>query len=238
MNDTPTNGVPADAPLDADLLAGLFDLAELGLLASRPDDAVQVHSRNTHGTAGGFFLHSEENTDLCAACRAFLQELLTDGLARELANPASLDTADGEQIGPPVGADLAAIRGRTVTIAPHQQVEPQHLRLHGGLVVHRYTEPAGRGRVRTEIPCCPRTPTTLGRALALPTDLTGTRLGSQFGLSTSQHIAPDLTLAVCPQCSLGWDVNLVNEGDGGFQATFALIGPVLVAAARRTYKSM
>lgn len=84
-------------------------------------------------------------------------------------------------------------------IGPHQGV-PGHLPV--GSIVRRYTEPAKRGRLRIEVPC-------------------------HMDQSVLVMLGKIVTV-VCRRCSKSYELTLLYEGDGGYQAVFEVLSTTIV----------
>ena len=90
-------------------------------------------------------------------------------------------------------------------IGPDRSVNPDHLV--PGTWVWRYTEPAGVGRVWMELPC---------------------HDGQQVRLDqTAVKVA-----VVCRLCATSYEVTMVAEEDGGYEACFTVTVPVVLSRAR------
>lgn len=97
-------------------------------------------------------------------------------------------------------------------------IDPDMIEL--GITVHRHSVPAGKGHVRSEIPCCAHDLFTgaAARGVVLPTDPSST-----------------IRYAPCQQHRMLWEFHLTDEGEGYFDVRFVLVEHTAVVALTRSY---
>lgn len=137
-------------------------------------------------------------------------------LGHHLADNPSIDEHTGADPVALLRPDEPSQAGRR--IGPQQTPRPDDIV--PGVLVLRYTVPAADGRVRVEMPCCPR-----DRVAGVPARgvLLPTARGEQ------------VDYAVCPSCGWLWLISLDDEGGEDYTAWFSLVTKVAVAGLRRTF---